>query len=113
MVMLFVVSKVEGQSRQIGRFGEGERNNVKIEKQIEFDKIKNRWREFAVTDAAGERIAESSLIYSETELRKNLRDTTDARELIEKLGHPPLQNISEVKEVRSRNRGDSQCKNGV
>ena len=72
---------------------------MKIEKQIEFDKIKNRWCEFAVTDAARERIAESSLIYSETELRKDLRDTTDARELIEKLGLPPLQNISEVKEV--------------
>lgn len=99
MVMLFVVSKVEGQSRQSGRFGEGERNNMKIEKQIEFDKIKNRWCEFAVTDAAREMIAESSLIYSETELNKNLRDTTDARELIEKLGLPPLQNISEVKEV--------------
>lgn len=99
MVMLFVVSKVEGQSRQSGRFGEGERNNMNIEKQIEFDKIKNRWCEFAVTDAARERIAESSLIYSETELNKNLRDTTDARELIEKLGLPPLQNISEVKEV--------------
>lgn len=72
---------------------------MKIEKQIEFDKIKNRWCEFAVTDAARERIAESSLIFSETELRKDLRDTTDARELIEKLGLPPLQNISEVKEV--------------
>ncbi|MGN0425126.1 MAG: DNA mismatch repair protein MutS [Acetatifactor sp.] len=72
---------------------------MNIEKQIEFDKIKNMWCKFAVTDAARERIAESSLIYSETELRKNLRDTTDARELIEKLGIPPLQNISEVKEV--------------
>lgn len=78
-----------------------------IEKQIEFDKIRNRWCEFAMTDAARERIAVSSLIYSETELNKNLRDTTDARELIEKLGLPPLQNISEVKEVLAvAERGD-------
>lgn len=54
---------------------EKERNNMHIEKQIEFDKIRNRWCEFAMTDAARERIAVSSLIYSETELNKNLRDT--------------------------------------
>lgn len=70
-----------------------------IEKQIEFDKVKELWAGLAVTDWAKERIREASLYFSESELRKQLRDTTDARSLIEKLGTPPLQNISEIKEV--------------
>lgn len=70
-----------------------------IERQIEFDKVKELWAGLAVTDWAKERIREASLYFSESELRKQLRDTTDARSLIEKLGTPPLQNISEIKEV--------------
>lgn len=70
-----------------------------IEKQIEFDKVKDIWADLAVTDWAKERIREAAVYLSETELRKQLRDTTDARALIEKLGMPPLQNVSEIKEV--------------
>lgn len=72
---------------------------MNIERQIEFDKIKDIWSELAVTDQAKEKIRGTSLYFSENELRKELRDTTNARILIEKLGTPPLQNISEMKEV--------------
>lgn len=72
---------------------------MNIEKQIEFDKVKDIWTDLAITDWAKERIREATLYYSETELKKQLRDTTDARFLIEKLGTPPLQNITEIKEV--------------
>ncbi|MDE6387240.1 MAG: DNA mismatch repair protein MutS [Lachnospiraceae bacterium] len=72
---------------------------MNIEKQIEFDKVKAIWADLAVTDWAKEKIMETSLIFSENELRKQLRDTTNARCLIEKLGTPPLQNISEMKEI--------------
>lgn len=72
---------------------------MNIEKQIEFDKVKDIWTDLAITDWAKERIREVTLYYSETELKKQLRDTTDARFLIEKLGTPPLQNITEIKEV--------------
>lgn len=72
---------------------------MNIERQIEFDKIKDMWSDLAVTDHTKEKIRESGLFFSETELRKQLRDTTDARCLIEKLGTPPLQNISEIREV--------------
>lgn len=70
-----------------------------IERQIEFDKVKDLWGGLALTDQAKQKIREASLCFSENELRKQLRDTTDARFLIEKLGTPPLQNISEIREV--------------
>lgn len=72
---------------------------MNIEKQIEFDKVKELWADLAVTDSAKEKIREAALYFSENELKKQLRDTTDARFLIEKLGTPPLQNITEIKEV--------------
>jgi len=72
---------------------------MNIERQIEFDKVKDIWADLAVTDWAKGKIREASLYFSENELRKQLRDTTDARFLIEKLGTPPLQNISEIKEI--------------
>lgn len=72
---------------------------MNIEKQIEFDKVKELWADLAVTDSAKEKIGEAALYFSENEVRKQLRDTTDARFLIEKLGTPPLQNITEIKEV--------------
>ena len=70
---------------------------MNIERQIEFDKIKEIWAELAVTDSAKERIRKVSLYFSEKELKKQLKDTTDARFLIEKLGMPPLQNMTEIK----------------
>ncbi|MDE6761986.1 MAG: DNA mismatch repair protein MutS [Lachnospiraceae bacterium] len=72
---------------------------MNIERQIEFDKVKDIWADLAITDCAKEKIREATLYFSETELKKQLRDTTDARFLIEKLGTPPLQNITEIKEV--------------
>lgn len=78
---------------------ECEGKKMNIERQIEFDKVKEIWSELAITDWAKERIREAGVYFSETELKKQLRDTTDARFLIEKLGIPPLQNMTEIKEV--------------
>ncbi len=72
---------------------------MNIERQIEFDKIKDIWTDLAITDWAKEKIRETTPFFSESELKKQLKDTTDARFLIEKLGTPPLQNITEIKEV--------------
>ena len=43
---------------------------MNIERQIEFDKVKEIWAELAVTDWAKERIREATLFFSETELKK-------------------------------------------
>lgn len=72
---------------------------MNIEQQIEFDKIKETWMNLAVTAQAKERIKETSFYLSELELRKQLRDTTDARLLMEKMGNPPLQSVDEIKDI--------------
>lgn len=69
------------------------------EKQIEFDKIKMIWSELAVTGKAKESIKEAGVYLAERELGKQLRDTTDSRDMIEKLGTPPLQNVDEIREI--------------
>ena len=72
---------------------------MNTEIQIEFNKIKEKWAELAATDYAKSVIDEASVILDEKELRKQLRDTTDSRDMIEKLGTPPVQNVNEMKEV--------------
>lgn len=72
---------------------------MNIDRQIEFDTVKERWAELAITDYAKEEIKQTSLCYSELELKRLLKDTTEARILIEKAGTPPLQNISEIKDI--------------
>ncbi len=72
---------------------------MNIEKQIEFDKIREKWIGFAVTDKAIEAIRHTEICLDEIELRRKLRETTEAKELIDRLGVPPLQNISEIKEI--------------
>jgi len=72
---------------------------VNLDKILEFDKVKMRWKELAVTEYAHEQIDAATFMLAELELKSALKDTTDARELIEKLGTPPLQNVTEIKEV--------------
>lgn len=69
------------------------------EKQIEFDKIKNIWKDLAITDYAKEHIENTEICLDEVELRNRLRDTTNSKEMIEKLGTPPLQNITEIRDI--------------
>lgn len=76
-----------------------ERLTMMIENQIEFNKIKQIWSGLAITTKAKEQIADQWIILDESELRRELRDTSDARELIEKLGNPPLQDVSEILEI--------------
>lgn len=70
-----------------------------LDKALEFDQIKEIWKGLALTEAAGSQIDETSFLLSELELRKALKDTSDAKQLIEQLGMPPLQNVTEIKEI--------------
>ena len=81
---------------------------MNLDKVLEFDKVKERWKELAVTEHAHELIDGARFLMSELELKSALKDTTDARELIEKLGTPPLQNVTEIKEIMDIARKD-QC----
>ena len=72
---------------------------MNTEQQIEFDKIKEIWAQLAVTGAAREEIANTSVILDEAELNVKLRETTNSREMMEKLGNPPLQDVTEVRKI--------------
>lgn len=68
-------------------------------RMLEFDKVKDRWRELTKTEYAVEMIESRQHILNESELRRELRDTTDAKRFIEKCGAPPLTAIDEGKEI--------------
>ena len=70
-----------------------------IENQIEFNKVKEIWAGFAITKEAKNRIKEKWIILDESTLRAELKNTSDAKEMIEKLGNPPLQDVSEIHEI--------------
>lgn len=72
---------------------------MNLETQIEFDKIKKMWMNLAVTEGARKNIEEASVCLSESELRKHLKNTGDGRRLMEKAGTPPLQSVTEMKEI--------------
>ena len=72
---------------------------MNTEQQIEFNKIKEIWAELAVTGSAKEEIENVSIFLDELELNKKLRDTTNSRRMIENLGNPPLQDVTEIREI--------------
>lgn len=70
-----------------------------IENQIEFNKVKEIWAGLAITKEAKDRIKDKWIILDESTLRVELKNTSDAKEMIEKLGNPPLQDVSEILEI--------------
>ena len=72
---------------------------IKEEKVLEFDKIKEKWMEFAFTQGAKEQIAKTTICLSENELLARQRETTEARTMIEKMGTPPMVSLNGVGEI--------------
>ena len=70
-----------------------------IENQIEFNRVKEIWSGLAITSKAKQQIELKWIILDEATLRREIKDTTDAKELIKKLGNPPLQDVSEILEI--------------
>lgn len=78
---------------------------LNTEKILEFDKIKNKLSEFAYTEKAKLEIKNLAPYLSELEVRKKLRETTEARTMIEKCGNPPataLQGIESMIEIAGK-----------
>lgn len=71
---------------------------IQTDKILEFDKIKEKWSELAFTECAKERIRDTVPYLSENELRARLRETSEARTLIEKNGNPPLVSFNGIRE---------------
>ncbi|MDO5408265.1 MAG: DNA mismatch repair protein MutS [Eubacteriales bacterium] len=72
---------------------------MNADRVLEFDTIKMKWKELAVTEWGKGQIDEAACILDERELRKHLKDTDDARSLIDRCGAPPLTSIDEAKEI--------------
>lgn len=78
-----------------------------IEEIIEFDKMKNWWAGLALTEWAKEAIQNTQPFLSESELRAKLRETSEARKLIENHGNPPLVSLEGIREsVQAAVKGD-------
>lgn len=74
---------------------------------LEFDKVRNLWKTFALTEAAKEKIAAIAPYLSESDLICALRETSEARQIIEKGGNPPLTSLEGVKErIAAAEKGD-------
>ena len=63
---------------------------INTEKALEFDRIKEIWLGFALTDFAKREIEGIEPYLSEQELEVRMRETTQARRMIEGWGNPPL-----------------------
>lgn len=70
-----------------------------IEIMLEFDKIKEKWMEFAYTKEAKEEIKNTVPELSESKLLTKQRETTEAKMMIEKGGNPPLTSMDGIKEL--------------
>ncbi|MDD6811248.1 MAG: DNA mismatch repair protein MutS [Lachnospiraceae bacterium] len=69
------------------------------EKTLEFDKIKEQWLTYAMTEAARDQIRSMTPCLQESKLRLWLKETTEARKMIEKAGNPPLVSFLEIPQI--------------
>lgn len=68
------------------------------EQLLEFDKIKERWKELALTEWAREEIQRTQPVLEEAVLRVKQKETTEARKLMEMGGNPPLVSLNGLQE---------------
>lgn len=69
---------------------------------LAMDEIKGQLEAHAASPKAKERIRELTIFLEEGELRRNLRDTTQARQLLDLLGAPPLPAMENIEQLVSR-----------
>lgn len=66
---------------------------------LEFDHIRKKLMDFAHTEEAKERIQELVPAMKEGEVKKSLKDTTEARIILDKVGQPPAVSMSGFTEI--------------
>lgn len=78
-----------------------------INEMLEFKKIKEQLKEYTVTMKAKDKFDELVPIMNESELRGKMKDTSEARLLLDAQGAPPLSKVNNIREcVMSANRGE-------
>lgn len=71
---------------------------INIEQTLEIDRLKEQLAELACTDHAKQKIRQLQPLLTETAVTAALRETTEARKIMEQIGTPPLTNLNSVKE---------------
>ncbi len=71
---------------------------LNTENTLEINIIKEHLCQYAFTSKAKAKLMELEPYMVESELRSSLHDTTEARELIEKAGNPPLSSMEDIDE---------------
>ena len=66
---------------------------------LEFNKIREKLKDYALTDIAKSECMELVPFLDEIEVRARLRETTEARMILDRYGNPPLVTLSGVKEL--------------
>lgn len=80
---------------------------MNTEQILELDKIKEWWLGLALTENAKAEIRNTQPFMSENELRMKLRETSEAREMIEKGGNPPLVSFAGIRDyLTAAEKGD-------
>ena len=72
--------------------------NQHTETILEINQIKEQLMEFAYTENAKEQIRNLKPYLSEGDLKRALMDTTEAKEILEKIGTPPMTSFDHVEE---------------
>lgn len=71
---------------------------INTERALEFDKIKEIWSGFALTDFAKKEIEKMEPYLSENQLKARMRETTQARQMIQGWGNPPLVSLEGIRQ---------------
>ena len=66
---------------------------------LEFDKIKQLWESLALTKWAKQEIADVQPCMNEARLQAMLKDTAEAKAMLEKCGNPPLSAMEGILEL--------------
>lgn len=69
---------------------------------LDFTTIKKQCSEFAATEVAKQEIEQLVPILNEDELKKQLRDTTQARQMLDSVGMPPIPTMEQIEEYVER-----------
>ena len=71
---------------------------IQTDHVLEFDQIKQKWLELALTDWAKQEIQNTVPCLSESALAAKQRETSEAKELLEKNGNPPLVSLDGIRD---------------
>lgn len=71
---------------------------IQTDHVLEFDQIKQKWLELALTDQAKQEIQNTVPCLSESALAAKQRETSEAKELLEKNGNPPLVSLDGIRD---------------